>query len=236
MLIDMHAHTSGISRCCRATAREVLETARRVGIDGLILCNHYQEYYLDEGGAPAFARRYIEEYEKTKAIADEMGMPLYFGVEVTAKLHNDAHILLYGLTPEIVETHPEIYRYPLSDMYALTHARGGLVVQAHPYRGGGHVLDTAYLDGLEINCHPLYDATHRHRLMDIARQEGKFVTCGGDYHADCYRAICGVHFSDEKREYADLLSHLEDASQIRLRVHELGADKPEEAVFEKENN
>jgi len=231
MLIDMHAHTSGISRCCRAEAREILETARKNGIDGLILCNHYQECYVEADGAAAFAQRYIAEYEKTKAIADEMGMPLYFGVEVTAKLHDNAHILLYGMTPDILREHPEIYAYPLEKMYALVHERGGLVIQAHPFRGGGQIQDMAYLDGVEVNCHPLYDATHCARLMKIAEENDLLVTCGGDYHADCYRAVCGTHFPDGKTEYADLMDYLKHTLEICLLVHELRTEKPVEVTF-----
>jgi predicted metal-dependent phosphoesterase TrpH len=62
MLIDMHAHSSGISRCCRTDARTVMETAKANDIDGLILTNHYQEAYLTDEGSRVFAEKYINEY------------------------------------------------------------------------------------------------------------------------------------------------------------------------------
>lgn len=231
MLIDMHAHTSGISHCCRADAAEVLRTARENGIDGLILCNHYQEVYVDDAGAAAFAEKYIEEFYQTAKTAAQMGMRLFFGVEVTAKLHDNAHILIYGMEPEFVREHPEIYGYTLEKMYDIVHEKGGLVVQAHPYRGGGKVQDTAYLDGVEINCHPLYDDTHCERMQEIAHEAGIFVTCGGDYHADTYRAVCGTYFPDDTDSYEKLIAHLTDSAEIKLHVHELRTDFHRDVTF-----
>ena len=46
MLIDLHAHTSGISRCCRIPAPEVLRRAKEVGLCGIVLTNHYTKSYL----------------------------------------------------------------------------------------------------------------------------------------------------------------------------------------------
>lgn len=231
MLIDMHAHTSGISRCCRADAYGVLTAAMEAGIDGLILCNHYDGGYVDEKGPAAFAEKYIAEYYHTAMVAAEMGMRLYFGIEVTARKHGGTHILVYGIEPSFVRENPEIYDYTLSEIYAAAHAKGGLVVQAHPFRGKGHVLDAAYLDGVEINCHPLYDDTHCGRMQQIAHEAGIIVTCGGDYHADSYRAVCGTYFPDKALRYADLIAHLKNAPEIKLHVHELRTEFHRDVTF-----
>ena len=39
MLIDLHAHTSGISRCCKVTAQQVLEEAKKRNM-GIIAVTH----------------------------------------------------------------------------------------------------------------------------------------------------------------------------------------------------
>ena len=216
---------------CRANAREVLSAARERGIDGLILCNHYQENYVTSEGAAAFAKIYIEEYYKTAAVAAQMGMRLFFGIEVTALLHENAHILVYGMEPEFLLDHPEIYAYPLEKIYALVHEKGGLVVQAHPYRGGGRVQDLNFLDGVEINCHPLYDDTHCERLKTVAHEAGVFVTCGGDYHADTYRAVCGTYFPADTDSYKKIIRHLKTSGIIRLHVHELRSGNHRDVEF-----
>ena len=43
MLIDLHAHTGGISKCCRIPADKVVQAAKDVGLDGIVLTNHYQK-------------------------------------------------------------------------------------------------------------------------------------------------------------------------------------------------
>lgn len=231
MLIDMHAHTAGISRCCRADGETVLRAARDAGIDGLILCNHYQEEYVTHAGPAEFAERYIAEYLRTFEAAEKLGVKLFFGVEVTAKKLGGAHILIYGPGPELVWEHPEIYEYPLEDMHAIAHAKGGLVVQAHPFRRGGHVRDLRWLDGVEVNCHPLYEATCCGEMLNIAREARRLVTCGGDYHADTYRPVCGTYFPDDATDSAALIAHLKDSPEIKLCVHELRTDCHRDVTF-----
>ena len=231
MLIDMHAHTTGISRFCRTDAHGALIAAKEAGIEGLILSNHYDASYVGDGTPVGFAEKYIAEYYRTAMIAAEMGMRLYFGVEVTARKHNGAHILVYGMEPSFVLEHADIYDYTLAEIYEVVHAKGGLVVQAHPFRSNGRLLDTALLDGVEINCHPLYDATHCQRMQEIAHEANIVVTCGGDYHADTYRAVCGTHFPDEALRYSDIIAHLKNSPDIRLHVHELRTEFHRDVTF-----
>ena len=221
MLIDMHAHSSGISRCCRVDGAGMLEAAAQAGLDGAILTNHYQISYVQEDGPEGLARRYGEEYYRIKALADARGMRLFFGIEVTARKYGDAHILLYGPPPEALLQHPCVYDYTLAEMQQMVQPYGGLVIQAHPFRHGGHVIEDAAIDGLEVNCHPLYDDTHSDRLLEMVKEKGMIITCGGDYHADTYRAVCGVHFPDEIADMAALTEYLRNAPAITLHVHEL---------------
>lgn len=231
MLIDMHAHSSGISRCCRADARTVLDIARRVGIDGLILTNHYHPGYVDEKGSAAFAEKYVKEYESAKEAADEIGVRLFFGLEVTARKYNNAHILLYGIPTEAVIDCPDMYDLTLQEMQALVKPYDGIVVQAHPFRSGGSLLDISYLDGVEVNCHPFYDATHADRLLKIAGEEKLLVTCGGDFHDDTPRPVCGVHFPDTVSDIHDIIRHVRSASEVRLHVQEVGATEHADRIF-----
>ena len=66
MLIDMHSHSSGISRCCLIDAKEVVKEALNAGLDGIVLTNHYVEYYAENNDYLAFAKRYIEEFNYAK--------------------------------------------------------------------------------------------------------------------------------------------------------------------------
>ena len=79
MLIDLHTHSSGISHCCRIPYDEVIRTAKEAGLGGIVLTNHYPNYYVTDGDYAAFARRYTEEFRLTKAYGDSVGMKVFFG-------------------------------------------------------------------------------------------------------------------------------------------------------------
>ena len=224
MLIDLHAHTSGISTCCRVPAPDIIKAAQDTGIDGIVLSNHYQRHYVKNGDAAAFAERYVKEYEYTKACGDAAGFKVFYGMEVTMELHSNAHILVYGVDPSFTLKYPETYAMTMADLYALVKENGGMLVQAHPFRGGKDVLqDLAYLDGVEANSHPLYDATHVEKLTKIAQSAGLILTSGGDYHADTHRAHCGAYLPDDINDTHGLRDFLLSAESVDLRCQEPGS-------------
>ena len=220
MLIDLHAHSSGISRCCQIPAEEVLKTAKEYGIDGIVLTNHYQKSYLQNDDADAFAKAYVEEFHYTEKIAEELGMKVFFGVEVTTELYKNVHMLGYGVSEKFVLENPRVFELNQEELYKLVKVYGGVLVQAHPFRNGCTVLDTAYLDGVEINCHPLYGNSYQKELMEIAAENKLLLTCGGDYHADTYRAHCGMYLPDDIGNNNELRDYLLDTKEVKLCIHE----------------
>lgn len=220
MLIDLHAHSSGISRCCQIPAEEVLKTAKEYGIDGIVLTNHYQKSYLQNDDADAFAKAYVEEFHYTEKIAEELGMKVFFGVEVTTELYKNVHMLVYGVSEKFVLENPRVFELNQEELYKLVKVYGGVLVQAHPFRNGCTVLDTAYLDGVEINCHPLYGNSYQKDLMEIAAENKLLLTCGGDYHADTYRPHCGMYLPDDIGNNNELRDYLLDTKEVKLCIHE----------------
>ncbi len=49
MLLELHAHTSGISTCCRAPAPDIVAVAKDIGLDGIVLTNHYDKRFVKHG-------------------------------------------------------------------------------------------------------------------------------------------------------------------------------------------
>ena len=219
MLIDMHAHSSGISRCCKIPFDQVLRTAKEHGIDGIVLTNHYQR--PNEGTVDAFVDQYIEEYQRALAYGRENGHRVFFGIEVTMALYPGVHMLVYGVTPDFLRAHPFLFDCTQDALYRLVKSEQGILVQAHPFRNNTTVLDPKFLDGVESYCHPKYKNAHSDRLMDIARENHLLVTCGGDYHADTYRPECGMFMPDEIATDADLKNWLEAPIARKLHVHEV---------------
>jgi predicted metal-dependent phosphoesterase TrpH len=77
MLIDLHAHTAPRSNCSRTTLEELVETARRRGLDALCITEHDVRWPDDE---LAGASRLLD-------------FPLIPGVELTTDV---GHVLVFG--------------------------------------------------------------------------------------------------------------------------------------------
>lgn len=229
MLIDLHAHSSGISRCCRQDARAIIEKALETGIDGIVLTNHYQECYIEDGRVAEFVEKYIAEYEQAKAVGDELGAKVFFGVEVTLNCDSRLHMLVYGVSADFLRENPLLWALTPEELYKLVSEAGGAVVQAHPYRNGAVPLPSAVIDGVELSCHPVYDGTNVHKLLPYAAQHSLAVTCGGDYHADTpYRAKCGVYLPEETKDTFDIARFIKSAPEMKLSVHEVHTPAPYE--------
>lgn len=230
MLIDLHAHSSGISSCCRIPFNEVINQAKDIGIDGIILTNHYQKSYVKNGSLNEFVDKYIAEFSATKKYADKIGYKAFFGIELTMELYPNVHMLIYGVEPSFLKENPEIFDKTQKELYSLVKSYGGILIQAHPFRNGTTVLDTDYLDGVEINCHPLYGNSYSKELQEIAKKDNLIITCGGDYHADAYHPRCGMIFPDSIKSNSDILEYLLSSEKKKLYIQEPNCDIS--AIFE----
>lgn len=234
MLIDLHAHTSGISRCCKIAAPGVVETAKSIGLDGIVLTNHYQKSYAADGDFDALAKRYVEEYRYTKACGEEIGCKVFFGIEVTMALYSKVHLLIYGVDEEFVLRYPTMFELTQVELYRMVKENGGVLIQAHPYRNAvDRLLDVRFLDGVEISCHPKYEGTHLDELFALAKREGLILTCGGDYHADTNRPHCGMYLPDNIQNGVDLGAYLANAEAVKLCVQEVDATVWNDVTFER---
>lgn len=231
MLIDLHAHSSGISKCCRIDAPEVLRRAKEVGLDGIVLTNHYQKSYVTDGDVAGFVKSYIDEYHYAKACGEQAGCRVFFGIEVTAERYPNVHLLIYGVDEAFLKTYPTLYDYSLEELYRIVQENDGTLIQAHPFRNGTHVLDVQCLDGIEINCHPLYKVSHSEELTRIAKESGLILTCGGDFHADTYRPHCGTYLPEDIADEPALGAYLRTTDRIELRIHEPNAETWNDVAF-----
>ena len=221
-LVDLHSHSSGISKCCQIDGKQVVEVAKKVGIDAIVLTNHYQKSYIENNGVKEFSSKYVKEYFYTKEEGKKIGVDVYFGIEVTLDKHNDAHVLIYGVDPSFVLNYPDLYSYPQEELYLLVKKHNAILIQAHPFRNNiNKLLDLSYLDGIEVNCHPLYEGTHFEEIISIAKLNNKIVTCGGDYHADTHRPKCGVYLPKNITDSIDIKNYLLNTDSIQLCVQEV---------------
>lgn len=205
MIIDMHSHTSGISLCSRIDYKSLTILNKELGYDAFILTNHYTKDYVKDNNPLEFAKRYIEEYYKAKEVGDKIGIKVFFGVEITLNNYGGIHLLVYGIEPELLLDHPEIYNYTLPQIYEVAHSHNGFLVQAHPFRPVLTLLDVNYLDGVEINCHLGHNGPFPDEVFEIAKKHNLFVTCGGDFHNDSPRIMCGIITKDYINDVQSLI-------------------------------
>jgi predicted metal-dependent phosphoesterase TrpH len=235
MLIDMHTHSSGASDCCQLNAEEIVEAAKNIGVDGIILTNHYRASDCKKfSSGQNYAEHYIKECHNAIAHGERIGLKVFFGIEVTMTFAEGIHLLIYGVKESFLRENPYIFDLSLKELYELVHRNGGILVEGHPFRHDCPILDTTYLDALEINCHPLYLNTHYKVLYDAAKKAGIMLTCGSDYHGDTYRPKCGAYFPDNVKTIEDIANFIKNTGSIKLKVQEIDCE-PDERKYTKED-
>ena len=119
MLIDMHVHTAVSSPCSRIDPRQLVETAPRVGLDAVCVTEHEE----------------MEGAEVARRLGEEVGFPVFRGVEVYTELGD---MLVFGL-----ERARYPWKVPFEELLSQVREEGGAVIPAHPCRdtrGLHHIL------------------------------------------------------------------------------------------------
>ncbi len=220
MLIDLHAHTKAISHCCRADAEAVIKTAKEYGFDGIVITNHYTNAYFTDDNQKEWVEKYISEWENCRELGSSLGVRIFCGVEVTMEYDPRVHILIYGANEGFLRENLTLCDMSQEELYMLCRKNGYAVVQAHPFRGGTTVQDTRFLDGVEINCHPLYKNSYSDKLWNIAKENNLALTVGCDYHKDTYRAVGGVFLPESINTDKELSDFILTSNSFKLQIHE----------------
>lgn len=142
---ETHLHTSPVSKCARATVRESLEFYKSQGYEGVFVTNHFIYGNIACDRSLPFPEKldfYFSDYREALALADEIGIRVLLGVEVTAIDGSD--FLIYGPPIEWYYDHPEMEEMKPSERLTLFYESGALVVQAHPFR------DSSYIDHVHL--------------------------------------------------------------------------------------
>lgn len=217
-LFDAHVHTAGISRCCKIPRERLLEICKVEKLDGIVLTNHYKSAYMKYEDFCDFRRRYVEEFELTHALGARQGVKVFFGVEVTLDEQKQNDFLLYGLRPkDVLEAEP-LFALTLPELAAFAKEKGALLYHAHPFRKT-EPADPRYLDGVEINCHPLYYTCAEQKVRAFADRYGLGISCGGDYHGDTYKPHCGMWIPDTIEDGVQLADFLRQTPRPKLEIY-----------------
>lgn len=108
--VDLHIHTFPASQCSSATADEMIQEAKRIGLDAVCITDH--NYVWDNTGIEALREKYDILILRGNEITTDQGDMLVFG------MYKDIHgiIKLENLKKEVLKA-------------------DGFMIVAHPFRG-----------------------------------------------------------------------------------------------------
>src|SRR4051794_19684181 len=189
MKFDLHMHTTRHSPDSRMDAFVMVQRAREVGLDGLVITEH--DWLWTE-----------PELEVLRALAPP-GLVVLAGIEVTAR---EGHFLVYGVT--------DPFALPrgigVADLCREVHRQGGAVVAAHPFRWGQPFTDILQrqhpeLDGLELMTSNM-DADCRARAA-LVQAEYQLAGLGSsDAHHEDVLGCCYTDFAAPIASMPDLVN------------------------------
>jgi len=108
MKFDMHIHST-YSRDASASPRDILDHAKRIGLDGIAITDHNA----------------IDGSLEARALSKEFGLTVVRGVEISAQ---EGHVLAYGMGELVPKG------LPMAETTERIRAAGGIAVAAHPKR------------------------------------------------------------------------------------------------------
>lgn len=184
MFIDLHMHEMRNSGDSFLSLEEIVETARKKGLDAICITDH------DNMDIRDFAREYSRK----------TGFRIFVGIEYFS-LQGD--IIAYG-----------IHEYPRERISAqefidLVRKQGGVCYSAHPFRNNRrgmeeHLLEVTGLSGIEV----LNGSTHREACLTAAAYAKKLhlIPVGAsDCHVPEKVGVCATYFPMEIRTEEELV-------------------------------
>jgi predicted metal-dependent phosphoesterase TrpH len=210
LIIDLHVHTSAGSPCSSAAVDDLIEEAKRIGLDGICLTDH----------------NHVWELGALEDLRQKHGFLILGGNEITT---DQGDILVFGLGKEIKGI------IKLEELRAEVLAVGGYMIVAHPFRGF-LVFNTGQLgltpekameralfrnvDAIEVLNGKVTESENDF-AAEVAQGLGAPGTGGSDAHTVQEVGIYATRFSGIIRNEVDLVEALKggnyDAVTFRNR-------------------
>ena len=202
---ELHAHALPISRCSEFVPEALAKVYGKVGVDTLVLTNHFTPSQVDERSKEELTEAYWNCYEDVAQAAEKEGFRAIFAMEIRFR-QNSNDYLLYGITKEDL---PFLYDavkdgMDIDEFYRAFHSDRVLIFQAHPYRNGCEPAKSESIDGIEVfNMHP----GHNSRVAFAARrarEDGLLLSGGTDFHHPGHEGVCLMRTRRRMETPADL--------------------------------
>ena len=207
---EMHVHTCPCSGG-GADICDHIDALIAKGYSGMVVTNHFYDgdNRIDRSLPWAeFVDAYRQDYLRGLAYAKERDFDLLFGLEEHVGYGQE--VLIYGITPELIEAHPELKKAGAEKYAEVVHAAGGLLYQSHPYRARAYIprpwpLEClAALDGIEVyngGNEPAWNEQAR----ALADELGLACIAGSDGHSTSSVGCAGIATSVRVRTGEELV-------------------------------
>lgn len=192
-MVDLHIHTAVSSPCSQIDPEQLIEVARKIGLDGLCVTEH------EESEGAEYAWR----------LGREAGFPVFRGVEVYTDLGD---MLVYGLNGADFAL-----KTPFEHLLAMVRDAGGALIPAHPCRGalGFHAtlgseraeFLLANVDAIEIRNGGTPPEANR-VAQAVASEYGLPGVGGSDAHFLMQVGRCLTVFERELHDERDLVREI----------------------------
>lgn len=215
VVIDLHVHTSQASPCSSAPVDELIEEAKRIGLDGICLTDH----------------NHVWGPESLEELRRRHDFLILRGNEITT---DQGDMLVFGFDEDIKGI------IKLEDLAEAVHASEGCIIAAHPFRGfltfgPGQLGLTAekagkralfnWVDGVEVLNGKVTDEENRFASA-VATRLGLSVTGGSDAHEVAEVGIYATRCPGPVRDERDLISALRGGACTPMAFRKAGG--PEE--------
>ena len=222
---ETHLHTSPVSRCAKFGVADTLAFYKQLDFTGVFITNHYPD-------APSYPDKTYEEriahlfsdYENALVIGKEIGLDVFFGVEITT---GGSDFLIYGLDKEWYLAHPEVETLKMRQRLEALRENGALIVHAHPFREARYIdhirLFPRSIHGVEIDNACRTDFENKMAAL-YAENYGFLTLAGSDNHiASKLPRLAGVEFATKLKDEADFIARIFNNEQTLFTV-----DNPQE--------
>lgn len=199
-LYETHLHTSPVSQCARANARETVEYYKNAGYGGIFITNHFLDGNINlEIRKQPYAEQiefFFADYEAALAVGKEIGLDVFPGIEMS---YGGTDFLVYGIDKEWCLARSDMHRLPKSQLLTTLQEAGALVIQAHPFREANYIdhirLFPRHVVGVEV-----YNANRtefENRLAEqYAENYGHLRFAGSDNHIAGDQTVFGGMATD----------------------------------------
>jgi len=213
---EMHLHSKGCSKCGSSDCLEYVTRAKELGYTGIVFTNHfYHGNTAIDRKIPwrDFVYAYRDDYLKAKALGDEIGLTVLFGIEEGIVGSGGKEALIYGLDAEVIASNEHFRDMSLPEMAAFVRENGGFIVCSHPFRDRAYIKNamaqpsSENFDALEVYNNGNIGEADR-LAGEYAKKVGLRGTCGGDTHNVSGFGKSAMDFDNPIPDNAELVRQL----------------------------